>query len=128
MYKNLLKQFPLHVQNVVITHQFLKVRRCALSVVFVWGYWYLLTRLHGVILWEYETILNTKYSFSINSKITALCGYNQFSGVKITEWPELWFRLYSAIFLIPSLSKNLMKLGFFAGIYLILARGWNEKL
>ena len=33
---------------------------------------YFLIRLHGVVVWEYDTIFNTKY-FIINSKITALC-------------------------------------------------------
>ena len=33
---------------------------------------YLVIRLHGVDVGEYETIFNTKY-FIINSKITALC-------------------------------------------------------
>ena len=42
----------------------------------VWCVWFslsgLLRRLHGVVVWEYDTIFNTKY-FIINSKITALC-------------------------------------------------------
>ena len=36
----------------------------------------LLRRLHGVGVWEYGTVINTKY-FIINSKITALCNRNR---------------------------------------------------
>ena len=36
----------------------------------------LLIRLHDIVMWEYETIFNTKY-FIINSKITALCNRNR---------------------------------------------------
>ena len=32
----------------------------------------LLIRLHGLVAWEYDTILNTKY-FIINTKTMALC-------------------------------------------------------
>ena len=41
----------------------------------------LLRRLHGVVVWEYDTIFNTKY-FVISSKITALCSQS-FSGVSM---------------------------------------------
>ena len=37
---------------------------------------YLLIRLHGVVVLEYETIFNTKY-FIINGKTTALCSQNR---------------------------------------------------
>ena len=37
---------------------------------------YLFIRLHGVAVWEYETIFNTKY-FIINSKIIDLCSCNR---------------------------------------------------
>ena len=37
---------------------------------------YLLIRLHGVVVWEYETIFSIKY-FMINNKITALCNRNR---------------------------------------------------
>ena len=36
---------------------------------------YLLIRLHGLGVWEYETIFNSKY-FVINRKITVLCSRN----------------------------------------------------
>ena len=44
----------------------------------MWGYWQaiLLIRLHGVVVWKYEIVFNTKY-FIINSKITALCSRNR---------------------------------------------------
>ena len=37
---------------------------------------YLLVRLHGIVVWEYNTIFNTKH-FIINSKITALYSRNR---------------------------------------------------
>ena len=35
---------------------------------------YVLIKLHGVVVYEYETIFNT--NFIINSKIAALCNWN----------------------------------------------------
>ena len=52
---------------------------CVLWVIFfVWCYWQTtyLIRLHDAVVWEYETISNTKY-FIISSKITTLCSRNR---------------------------------------------------
>ena len=55
------------------------ISECILWMIFFCvGYWqadYLLIRLPGVIVWEYETIFNTK-NFKSNT-ITALCSRNR---------------------------------------------------
>ena len=84
---------------------------------------YVLTRLHGVVAWEYETIINTKY-FMVNSKITALCSLNRSAGLtymhthtqvaaywRVKMWcipiPTLWSYAQICVHLVSRLSYTL---------------------
>ena len=71
-----------NLYNIYITHQPLElytISECVLWVIFfVWGLLtdYLLIWLHGVVMWEYEIIFNTK-CFIISGNITVLCRRNR---------------------------------------------------
>ena len=86
MYKiNLLK---LKTYNIYTTHKPLDLEMHLMSVSCGWYSCvglladYLLIRLNGVVVWEYEIIFNTKY-FIINSKLTALHSCNPSSVLNI---------------------------------------------
>ena len=75
MYKNYF--FKLQTYDICITHQPFELEVQLVSVSCEgFSLCGLLRRLHGVVVWEYDTIFNTKY-FIINSKITALFSHNR---------------------------------------------------
>ena len=74
MYKNI---FKLQTCNIYITHQRFRFETQLVSVPCEWfSLCGLLRRLHGVVVWEYDIIFNTK-CFIIYSKISSLCNRNR---------------------------------------------------